>query len=185
MRRSRLAIHAVAVLFLVSCQGACSGGENRPKASGGATAGAAPDSGQGIEFQVTVDFTGARALSGSFVDDDHGGDGTCAQYATTNNPVVGWLGPQPPAGRDVRVNGQTVSYGLMLRPDQFHGPGTYSGGVMSGLTVGPDTFMGKNSSLTIKADGSGSATFTDFQMISRGSGSESGTMHWTCSPATH
>jgi hypothetical protein len=46
-------------------------------------------------------------------------------------------------------------------------------------------FSGKNSSVTINGDGSGSATLTDAMMLSRGSGSESGAIRWTCSPAAH
>ncbi len=166
---------ALAVASLAGCTG------RKASAPAADAAEVTGTSGRSIKFTVTVDFTGDRPMRGSFVDDDHAGDGSCAAYVQANLPVVGWLGPQTPAGRDVKVAGQAVSYGIMVRHDRFHGPGTYTGSIMSGLSIGQDTFIGPNSSVTINPDGSGSATFADFKNL-RVLGRESGSMRWTCSP---
>ncbi len=174
-RMSVYPLVAVVVLALAGCT------SRKTSASAADAAEVTGTSGRGIRFTVTVEFTGDRPVSGSFVDDDHAGDGSCAAYVQANLPVVGWLGPQTPAGRDVKMAGQTVSYGIMVRHDRFHGPGTYTGSIMSGLNIGQDTFIGPNSSVTINPDGSGSATFADFKNL-RVLGRESGAIRWTCSP---
>ncbi len=173
-RAVALAVLGAASVWLAACgRGGAAGERSR-------SVGAVGTTGQGIKFAVTVDFTGDHPLRGSFIDDDHAGDGSCGTYVQTNVPVVGWLGPQTPAGRNVKVAGQTVSYGIMVRHDRFHGPGTYAGSIMSGLSIGSETFIGPDSSVTINPDGSGSATFTDFRNL-RVQGRESGSIRWTCS----
>ncbi len=179
MKRMRPPALAVTLCVLAIWPAACRRANATRERS--ANAEAVGTTGQGIKFAVTVEFTGDHQLRGTFVDDDHGGDGSCATYVRTNVPVVGWMGPQTPAGRAVKVAGEIVRYGIMVRQDRYHGPGTYTGSVMSGVSIGDETFIGPTSSVTINPDGSGSATFTDFTNL-RVFGRESGTVRWTCSP---
>jgi hypothetical protein len=175
-----LAVGAFACAALLA---ACSGRSATRQSGAGDTQSAGTSGHQGIKFNVTIDFTGLKPIQGSFVDDDHAGDGSCEAYAKENLPIVGWQGPQPPVGHLVTVAGQKLDFAMAVPRDAFHGPGTYTpkNGVF-GVTVGDDTFSGGGpTSVTVNADGSGSATFTDIQGLTK-YGRESGTIRWTCSP---
>jgi hypothetical protein len=179
---------AVAAATVSAFSAGCSGKGSARRGAGASGANAAGTSGQGasgghgIKFLVNLEFSGVQPVHGSFVDPDHAGDGTCTQWANLNPPIVGWLGPQTVAGTTTTVDGKPISYLLQVGHERFHGPGTYSGGVVSALQIAGDTFMGKDSSVTLNPDGSGSATFTVSKMGYRDR-TESGTIHWTCGPA--
>jgi hypothetical protein len=143
-----------------------------------ASAGAAPASGgTGVTFAVQVDFTGAVEVHGSFVDTWTGArESSCLAYV--HDEI--WHSPGVITG-SVEVAGTPVSYDYALPPGDFHGPGTY-GRVMIALTVGTVRFLGTESSVTVKEDGSGHGSFSGFV---RDDGSapaspESGTIEWTC-----
>jgi hypothetical protein len=127
-------------------------------------------------FTVMVNFTGAQAVQGSFTTPTVGA--TCAQYATS---ALAWtIGLGPPVGNPVLVDGVDINFIISLPQSLFHGAGTYPGNVVSGVTVGLDTFAGTDSTLTIKSDGSGNAAFTNL-IGTTSSADESGTIIWTCS----
>jgi hypothetical protein len=75
------------------------------------------------------------------------------------------------------LEGRAVAAGTV---QSSFGPGTYTGGVVSGQKIGQDDFTGTESSVTINPDGSGSATFTDLEQTA-GDRCESATMKWICS----
>jgi hypothetical protein len=182
-RSSSGVLGLAAVVLLGATLAACGGGERTP-GSIAAGNGGAPSAGGGggaVTFSVTVAFTGTDPLQGSFSDAESGrGIPSCATYATTAYPVVGWSSPIPPAG--TQVAGKTLSFAWMIGSPPFHGPGAYptgTGVVGPALVVGADTFFGSTSTVTINADGSGSGSFTN---LSTGTGgTESGTVNWTCS----
>jgi hypothetical protein len=138
-----------------------------------------------IIFNVQVAFTGDDNIQGSFVDNDTGtGYASCAEYATFNPTGVGvWLSPGPPAGADTQIGGKSLTFAFMVSIDTFHGPATYADSLGS-LVIGADTFMRGTtgtSTVTLNGDGSGDGSFSDFSDIGAASGTESGTVSWTCS----
>jgi hypothetical protein len=127
-------------------------------------------------FTVMVHFTGAQSVEGSFTTPTVGA--TCAQYATS---ALAWtIGLGPPVGNPVLVDGVDINFLISVPQSTFHGAGTYPGNVVSGVTVGLDTFAGIDSTLTINADGSGNASFSNL-IGTTSSVDESGTIKWTCS----
>lgn len=127
-------------------------------------------------FNVMVNFTGAQAVQGSFTTPTVGA--TCAQYATK---ALEWtIGLGPPVGNPIVVGGVSINFLLSIPQSTFHGAGTYTGNVIGGVTVGLDTFAGTDSTMTINADGSGNASFTNL-IGTTSSAKENGTVSWTCS----
>lgn len=177
----RVAGSAALGLALAACAGSPSPSTNATAPpGGGGTSAPGGGGGHGITFTVQVAFTGLDAVQGSFVDPETGtGIASCAVYASTAEPVIGWVSPSPPTQPAVQVAGKTLSF-LWQVGSPFHGPATYSGTGVVGpaLVVGSDTFFGSGSSVTVNADGSGNGSFTN---LSNGSGGqESGTVTWTC-----
>jgi hypothetical protein len=126
-------------------------------------------------FHIMVNFTGAQSVAGSLTSPTVGA--TCAQYATS---ALAWtIGLGPPVGNPVPVDGVNINFLISVPQSTFHGAGTYQGNVVSGVTVGLDTFAGIQSTLTINSDGSGNASFTDL-IGTTSSATESGTITWTC-----
>lgn len=71
----------------------------------------------------------------------------------------------------------------MVSTDTFHRPATYAKSLPN-LVIGADTFIPGNagtSTMTLDSDGSGQGSFSDFEDIGAASGTESGTISWTCS----
>jgi hypothetical protein len=127
-------------------------------------------------FNVAVNFTGAQNVQGSFTTPTVGA--TCAQYATK---ALEWtIGLGPAVGNPIPVDGVSINFLISVPQSTFHGQGTYSGNVVSGVTVGLDTFAGTDSTMTINGDGSGNASFTNY-IGTTSSADESGTATWTCS----
>jgi hypothetical protein len=127
-------------------------------------------------FNVTVNFTGAQNVQGSFTTPTVGA--TCKQYATS---ALAWtIGLGPPVGNPVLVDGVNINFLISVPQSTFHGAGTYPGNVVSGVMVGLDTFAGLDSTLTINSDGSGNASFSNL-IGTTSSADESGTITWTCS----
>ena len=126
-------------------------------------------------FTVQINFTGATAVQGSFTTPTVGA--TCKQYATSS---LAWtIGLGPDLGNPITVGGQTVNFEISLPQSTFHGTGNYSGNVVSGLTVGLETFAGIDSTMLLNSDGSGNATFSKY-IGTTSSATESGTITWTC-----
>ena len=140
------------------------------------TASTRASTGRAGTFNVMVNFTGATTVQGSFTTPTVGA--TCAQYATSSLEWTIGLGPE--VGNPVLVDGVDINFLIGLPQSTFHGAGAYTGNVVSGLTVGLDSFAGTVSTLTIKSDGSGNASFTNY-IGTTSSADESGTMTWTCS----
>ena len=126
-------------------------------------------------FTVQINFTGATSVQGSFTTPTVGA--TCKQYATSSLAWTIGLGPE--VGTPIPVGGQTINFLISVPQSTFHGTGNYSGNVVSGVTVGLDTFAGINSTMVLNSDGSGNATFTNY-IGTTSSATESGTITWTC-----
>jgi hypothetical protein len=132
-------------------------------------------SGPAGTFSVQINFTGASNVQGSFTTPTVGA--TCKQYATSSLAWTIGLGPE--VGTPIPVGGQTINFLISVPQSTFHGTGSYSGNVVSGVTVGLDTFAGINSTMKLNSDGSGNATFTNY-IGTTSSATESGTIAWTC-----
>jgi hypothetical protein len=176
---ARLAL-PVALVYLLS---ACSGGSGTTATTAASGTDNNPGGGGQVVFNVTVDFTGDVPVQGAFVDDQTGsGFASCAEFATTSIPGLGWIGPQPANSDTVtEIGGTSISY--LLEVASYDGPGTYTDRVFGSLQIGDSTFTTTDSTttVTVNADGSGNGAFTDFNDIGSGSGTESGTISWTCS----
>jgi hypothetical protein len=140
-----------------------------------AAASPAASGGAGISFTVQVDLTGAVEVHGSFIDTWTGyRDPSCLAYV--HDEI--WHSPGVITG-SVKVAGTPVSYDYALPPGDFHGPGTY-GRIMNALTIGTVRFVGTESSVTVKEDGSGHGEFSGFLPEGGPATAESGTIAWTC-----
>jgi hypothetical protein len=168
-RLARLGLAAVVTVFL-PVLAACGG-------SSTAATTPTPSSGPSGMFNVVLNFTGAQSVAGSLTTPTVGA--TCAQYATSDLAWTIGLGPE--VGNPVPIDGTNINFLISLPPTTFHGAGTYTGNVVSGIMVGLDTFAGSDSTLTINKDGSGNASFTNY-IGTTSSVDESGTLTWTCSP---
>jgi hypothetical protein len=181
-----------------------------PTASASPTATVAPSpSAGGISFAGTASITGSVTASGSFTDTLDGTDAdgrpyaSCADYAadlidglpdtgvafTTPGPqaIPGPQAPIPPAG--------TIEQAQLILDGTWPGPGVEgngSGESTKGLTVSGNIFIEGASTeadfidpatwlVDVKADGSGSMTFTDAQGTAGTVGTASGSVTWTCS----
>jgi hypothetical protein len=166
---ARLGLAAVVAAFgpvLAACGGSSTAATTPTPAS----------SGHSGTFNVVLSFTGAQSVAGSFTTPTVGA--TCAQYATSDLAWTIGLGPE--VGNPVPIDGTNINFLISLPQSTFHGTGTYTGNVVSGITVGLDTFAGTDSTLTIHSDGSGNASFTNY-IGTTSSVDESGTLTWTCS----
>ena len=181
----RLRGSIIAAALVIALAGCGSGPSASPAASQPDQAtGDVGGSGQVI-FNVQVDFTGDDNVQGSFVDNDTGtGYASCTEYATFNPTGVGsWLSPGPPAGADTQIGGKSLTFAFMVSTADFHGPATYADSLGS-LVIGDDTFVRGTtgtSTVTLNADGSGQGSFSELSDIGAQSGTESGTISWTCS----
>jgi hypothetical protein len=136
-----------------------------------------------VKFAVNVDFTGLDPVKGSFTDIQTGinsGETSCAHFAT-GNAGLAWQGPGPNNTSSEQVGGTSVGFLVTVATNAYHGPGTYTGTVVQFVSAGSDNFAASsNGSVTVKADGSGNASFSG--AANRvGVGSESGAISWTCS----
>jgi hypothetical protein len=163
--RPRIGLAALVVtLGLAAC-----GSSSTPATSASASTTAAGT------FSVQINFTGATGVQGSFTTPTVGA--TCKQYATSS---LAWtIGLGPDLGNPITVGGQTINFEISVPQSTFHGTGNYSGNVVSGLTVGLETFAGVNSTMVLNSDGSGNAAFTNY-IGTTSSATESGTITWTC-----
>ena len=138
-----------------------------------------------VVFKLQVNFTGLDNVQGSFVDVESGtGFSSCAEFAKGDS--VGFVqGPGTDNRPATVIGGKTVNFLFYVSKEKFHGPGTYTGALAAGVTIGADTFLvfsNSDSSETLNADGSGHGSFSNLQGgSSTTSGTESGTVSWTCS----
>jgi hypothetical protein len=179
--RASIGLIAAALLVVAGCGSAPSTPAVRPSVAPAASTDGGSDAngGHGVEFVVTVSFTGAAQIDGSFVDRYTGRTfSSCAAYV--NAPL--WNSPGAVTGTE-RLEGLPVMFDFATAPGQFYGPGHYAPGVMGRVSIGADTFSGTESWVTLREDGSGSGWFTDFGLVGAGQSStpESGTVSWTCS----
>jgi hypothetical protein len=132
-----------------------------------------------MRFTAQINFAGYAPIQGSFTDSSSASSTTsCTDYASNGmKPLSGWFGPNPNGST---VGGQPVTFSLSVDLKTFHGPGTYKGNAFLGLKIGSDLYTGGANSITVNADGSGSANFSGAQG-SAASQVEAGTITWTCS----
>jgi hypothetical protein len=170
-------VRVLVVALLSAGLAACSSSAT-PSPSANGSAGSAGGGG-GVTFSAQIDFTGFVPLKGSFTDSSTASDASsCSDYANNGlKPVAGWFGPDPNGST---IGGQTVEFSLSVDLKTFHGPATYPGNSFLALKIGSDLYAGGAKSITINADGSGSAAFSDAQ-ASGAKQVESGTITWTCS----
>jgi hypothetical protein len=133
-----------------------------------------------VIFTIQVNFTGADPVSGSFTDPETGsGFSSCSQYGNQTSTLAGWTGPGAQAQQSAQVQGKSITMLMTIQGGVYHGPGRYANPI-KGVTIGSDDFYIGNSSVTVNADGSGTATFMNLTSP-LANGSESGTYGWTCS----
>lgn len=173
--RGVLAVMSIGILTLAAC--ASTGSPTATANSGNGGNSGNNGGGGGLVFNGQVNLTGAIPVQGSFTDNQgfsflH----SCTDFAANGSTALGgWVGPD--AGT---VAGHDVQWSLELATAKFHGPGTYSdsAGLFTTFKIDDDLFGGGTTSVTINADGSGSA------QLANDSGNpgqtESGTITWTC-----
>jgi len=170
-------------LLLAGCSvSPASNGSNSAGGSGGGGGTGGSGGGGKVTFTVTVNWSGPDPVQGTFTDPNTGsGYQSCSQYATQTGVL--WLSPST---NSTQVQGKTIDFAFDVGASTFHGPGTYADTLTgSGVSVGSDTFLAGHSamsSVTVKADGSGSASFSGlFGLTTSTEAPESGTITWTCS----
>jgi len=161
------------VVAMLSVPAACSGNPTKSSTGGNGN----------VKFVVNVDFSGLDPVKGSFTDTATGinsGETSCSHFAT-GNAGLAWQGPGPNDTSSEQVGGTSVGFLITVANSAYHGPGTYTGKVVQFVSAGSDNFAtSSNGSVTVKADGSGNASFSG--AANRvGTGTESGTISWTCS----
>lgn len=177
------AIVALMGLALAACSASTTTVTSPPSGNGGGStdpAGSSPASGggQSANVAVTIDFTGADSVQGSFTADAFSSY-TCAQMG--NFWFVWFTGLGPNEGQPTTVSGKLINFLLSIPHSRFHGSGTYSDVMPAGVMVDGDNFEGSNSTITINSDGTGNASFTNLAGADNVAGmSESGTVSWTC-----
>jgi hypothetical protein len=173
----RLLVVALLSAGLAACSSSASSSPS-PNASNGEEGGGG-QGGSGVTFSAQIDFTGFAPIQGSFTDSSTASSATsCSDYASNGmKPIAGWFGPDPSGST---IGGQTVEFSLSVDLNTFRGLGTYPGDSFMALTIGSDLYAGGAKSITINADGSGSATFENAQAAGANQ-VESGTITWTCS----
>ena len=170
--RGVFATLVVGVLTLAACSSTPS-----PTVGNSGNGGNPGGGGGGLVFAGQLNLTGVIPVQGSFTDNTtmsflH----SCSDYAANGSTALaGWFGPDPGT-----VAGHAVEWSLQLGTAKFHGPGTYSAsaGLFTVMKIDDSVLGGGTTSVTINADGSGSA------QIANDSGNaaqtDSGTMTWTC-----
>jgi hypothetical protein len=176
---TRRSAGVVVVVLLSAGLAACSSGGGASPTANGNPGSPGAGGGTGITYTAQITFTGLPPIQGSFTDSSSASSATsCTDYASNGmKPLSGWFGPNPNGST---VGGQPVTFSLSIDLSTFHGPGTYKGNSFMGLKIGPDLYTGGANSITVNADGSGSASFSGAQ----GPGTsqvEAGTIMWTCS----
>lgn len=173
---SRFAPAVVAVAMLAGCTSS----NPNSNSSSGSSSNSGNCNGTCVLFHEQFNFTGQDNIQGSFVDTSSGtGFSSCAEWAKGDS--VGFV-QGPGTNNPTVIGGKDITYLFIVSKDKFRGPGTYSGTLAAGVSIGPDTFLTSgqgDSSETLNADGSGHGSFTNLYGVSQGS--ESGTVTWTCS----
>jgi len=183
MRQARAAVAALLAvpgLAIAACGASTATTTTTPPPSGQSTSsGGNGGGGQAANITVQVNFSGTDTVQGSFTTDEWN-IYTCSDFAKS---AFAWnLGLGPMEGAPTTVNGKLVNFLLSVQTGSFHGPGTYSDVMPAGVTVESDDYSGSTSTMTINADGSGNASFTNLAGSGNVAGqSESGTVTWTCS----
>jgi hypothetical protein len=181
--RSALAVAGAAagLLVLAGCSGgsspaASAAGQSGAGAATTAAAAAGAGSGGVHQFQGVLTVTGATSQSAKFTEPLEELP-SCADLAQSGEQGT-WSIPSS--------DSSTFTFGINAAP--YKGPGTYT--AMS--TFSNSTWLtaagqewepvaASTGSLTVKADGSGSFTFTDLQNDYTPGPAASGTVTWTCS----
>jgi hypothetical protein len=173
---TKLSERILAVALLAVAIAACTSSATPSPSANGNNGGG--NGGGGTTFVAQIDFTGFVPIQGSFTDNSLGTTaGSCSDYAKNGlKPDAGWFGPNPSG---TTIGGQTVEFSLSVPLPKFTGPGTYLGNFFLALKIGSDIYAGGANSITVNADGSGSATFADAQ-AARAEQVESGKITWTC-----
>ena len=186
VRRSVAGIVALAsVALLIAACGSSSTATDSTNLGGssgqaaGATAGVVSDGTH--EFTATLSVTGAVTKSASFTQ-GIAGRPACAAFAQAGIPGAGtnpklWYLPNNPDSTFL------MTWDVLT----YTGPGTYTGSSANSvnLSAGGQQFVAltptsSTLSVTVNADGSGSATFSNLQNQAT-SAAVSGTETWTCS----
>lgn len=182
MRRLFVCLCVMSAAVLAGC-GAAGASTTPPPTVGTGNSGTNGSGGNApgkVIFTVQVNFTGADPVSGSFTDPDTGsGYSSCSQYATQTSTLAPWIAPGAQAQSSAQVQGKSITMLMTIQAGVYHGPGTYANPI-KGLTIGSDDFYIGNSSVTVNADGSGTATFMNLTSP-LANGAKSGTYAWTCS----
>ena len=145
--------------------------------------GSAPTGGQGVRLNVSLQLTGAVTGSVKFAQAAPGG-ATCAAYAKGSNGLF----VLPEGGGTAKIKGTVVEINVVVDAS-YTGPGTYQSFsfgdpstqamiVDAGSANEPFQPAASTQSLTVKPDGSGSFTFTNWQ--DPGLRSVNGSETWTC-----
>ena len=186
VRRSIAGIVALAsVALLIAACGSSSTATNATNVGGSSSPDAGPTTGAASggthEFTATLSVTGAVTKSASFTE-GIAGRPACAAFAQAGIPGTGanpkvWYLPNNP------------DYTFLMTWDvlTYTGPGTYTGSAANSanLAAGGQQFVAltptsSTLSVTVNADGSGSATFSNLQNQAT-KAAVSGTETWTCS----
>jgi hypothetical protein len=172
-------VRLLVVALLSAGLAACSSSATPSPSANGSSVSGGVQGGTGVTFSGQIVFTGFAPIQGSFTDSSTASDATsCGDYATNGmKPIAGWFGPDPSGST---IGGQTVEFSLSVDLNTFHGPATYPGNSFMALKIGSDLYAGGVKSITINADGSGSAAFENAQAAGANQ-VESGTITWTCS----
>jgi hypothetical protein len=185
-RRSVAGIVALAsVAFLIAACGSSSAATDATNLGGsstqaaGATTGAV--SGGTHQFSATLSVTGAVTKSASFTE-GIAGRPACAAFAQAGIPGTGanpkvWYLPNNPDSTFL------MTWDVLT----YTGPGTYTGSSANSVNLGAGgqqfvalTATSSTLSVTVNADGSGSATFSNLQNQAT-KVAVSGSETWTCS----
>jgi hypothetical protein len=186
VRRSAAGIVALAsVALLIAACGSSSAATDATNLGGSssqaADASAGAVSGGTHEFSATLSVTGAVTKSASFTE-GIAGRPACAAFAQAGIPGTGvnpklWYLPNNPDS----------SFLMTWDVLTYAGPGTYTGSAANSVNLGAGgqqfvalTATSSTLSVTVNADGSGSATFSNLQNQTT-KAAVSGTETWTCS----
>lgn len=194
MPRISSAAHLCAALTVIGCLALSACGGNSNSASGtsasagtGTSASAKEAVGSpasasgGATFSGTITVTGSVSASGSWTDGNEAWSGSCHDWAATSRAGAGPLNVPGPGGpMNAAVAGHQVGIAFLL--PGYTGPGTYTSGVANAGVSADGHVYGPPSSYTlvVKADGSGSLTFSRAADPLNGSSVISGSETWTC-----
>jgi hypothetical protein len=178
MRAPHRIVSSAFVATLVLALTACSASTTTtPTVGGSASSSPGGNGGRATVFAAQLNWTGSDPVQGPLTVQTFASSETCSQSASD---AFDWnLGFGPDEGAPATVGGILINVLINVPQAQFHGPGTYSN-VVRDLSVASDDFSGMDSTLTINANGSGNASFTNLASFAGGL-TESGTVTWTCS----